>query len=289
MLYFFSSASYNEKEWTGFCKENGLGEKKATVVCFISRDTDKKTAESVLSFFNKKMRHIRLIPVGRWGRPDGYLCENRTVSLYADSFPRRNRFSLRKKIVYSFSKLSSKQYEEYLTNPNILCLQTDEGLLTPCSLQKLDILNEEYCLAHLPAIDQKASFIAKKYHSGQVDKAGKPYYYHPLTVASSFSDEKLRAVAFLHDTLEDTSVSKAYLEKYMPQDVADAVEVMTRRAGEDYDTYIRRVRQCPMARQVKMADLRHNMDLSRLKNVTPKDLERCEKYKRVFDFLNEST
>ena len=122
-------------------------------------------------------------------------------------------------------------------------------------------------------------------HTGQVDKAGKPYYLHPLAVADGVDTEDCKIVALLHDTLEDTALQYETVQNLFGQEVADAVLAMTHSDGEDYFDYVRRVKENPIAREVKRSDLRHNMDLSRLKNVTESDLARVEKYKKALKIL----
>ena len=136
-----------------------------------------------------------------------------------------------------------------------------------------------------------ARFIALLAHAGQVDKAGEPYVKHLKAVADQ-CDGKAKIVAWLHDVLEDTQidyVTLKYALNYFLGDCADdvcrAVLAITKLKLESYDDYLKRVKSNPLAREVKIADLKHNMDLSRLSKVTDKDLERAEKYKRALEFL----
>ena len=136
-----------------------------------------------------------------------------------------------------------------------------------------------------------ARYIALLAHAGQVDKAGVPYVKHLKAVADQ-CDGKAKIVAWLHDVLEDTQidyVTLKYALNYFLGDCADdvcrAVLAITKLKLESYDDYLKRVKSNPLAREVKIADLKHNMDLSRLRKVTDKDLERAEKYKRALEFL----
>lgn len=133
----------------------------------------------------------------------------------------------------------------------------------------------------------KAEELARKYHAGQYDKAGKPYYEHPKAVASMLDDLEQKITAWLHDLCEDTPVTPKLLltEGFTPR-IVQAVQVLTKPEGMDYYDYIRRVRTNSIARAVKMADLTHNMDLSRLPQATEKDQARVEKYRVSFAFLN---
>lgn len=130
-----------------------------------------------------------------------------------------------------------------------------------------------------------ADQIAREAHEGQVDKAGRPYIEHPRAVETQMATPAQKVVALLHDTLEDTDVTAEDLRRQFGDGVADAVRTLTRRSGEDYFDYIRRVKELPLARKVKLADLRHNMDLTRLPRVTDEDLRRVEKYKEAAAML----
>ena len=132
-----------------------------------------------------------------------------------------------------------------------------------------------------------ARALAAYAHFGQTDKAGNPYLSHPLAVADGVEGEDAKIAALLHDTVEDTFVTVETIRNLFGDAVADAVEALTHREDEDYFTYVRRAGKNPIARQVKLSDLRHNMDLSRLPVVTEKDLKRLEKYKKAREILRE--
>ena len=129
-------------------------------------------------------------------------------------------------------------------------------------------------------LSEKAFEIAKKAHAGQKDKAGVEYILHPMTVASKMHTDVERAVAYLHDVVEDTNVSLSDLCKAgMTEEIVRAVDAITKREGEPYDSYILRLSQNPLAVKVKIADMEHNSDISRIKNPTREDIERSKKYK----------
>ena len=119
---------------------------------------------------------------------------------------------------------------------------------------------------------------ATEKHMGQVDRAGVPYVEHPRTVAGMLDGETERIVAWLHDTVEDTDATIDEIRRLFGDEVAVAVDHLTRRKGEPYMNYIRRVKENELARKVKLADLEHNMDLSRLPVVTEDDALRRMKY-----------
>ena len=129
--------------------------------------------------------------------------------------------------------------------------------------------------------------IARKAHEGQLDKAGVDYIEHPIYVASQVDTEEEKAVALLHDVIEDSPVSaEELLQAGLPETVVTAVQVLTKKKEQDYQTYLETVKKNPLARVVKLADLEHNSDLSRLSSITEKDRERLKKYKKAIDFLS---
>ena len=134
---------------------------------------------------------------------------------------------------------------------------------------------------------EKAYEIAKKAHLGQVDKAGEDYIKHPEKVASFVKTDEEKAVAYLHDVIEDTELTLEDLYEYgLSKEVIEAVDIITKKRGEDYQSYLNSVKKNKLARAVKLADLRHNSDLTRLIKVTEKDIKRKEKYQKAIDFLN---
>ena len=134
---------------------------------------------------------------------------------------------------------------------------------------------------------QKAYEIAKRAHLGQVDKAGEDYIKHPEKVASFVKTDEEKAVAYLHDVIEDTELILEDLYEYgFSKEVIEAVDIITKKRGEDYQSYLNSVKKNKLARAVKLADLRHNSDLTRLTKVTEKDIERKEKYQKAINFLN---
>lgn len=129
--------------------------------------------------------------------------------------------------------------------------------------------------------------IAKRAHKGQVDKAGAPYILHPETVASFVTKDNEKIVAYLHDVIEDTSYQLSDLEEAgFSHEIIKAVDLLTRKAGQSYKQYLKLVKTNELARTVKLADLKHNSDLSRLSHVTKKDIERLKKYQDAITFLS---
>jgi hypothetical protein len=133
---------------------------------------------------------------------------------------------------------------------------------------------------------ERAIEIAAKAHAGQVDKAGQPYVLHPLRMMLAVRTPEARIAAVLHDVVEDTAVTLEELRgEGFPEAALEAVEALTKREGEDYEAFIRRVAPNPIAREVKVADLRDNSDLSRIAEPTERDRERIRKYQRAIAYL----
>lgn len=133
---------------------------------------------------------------------------------------------------------------------------------------------------------ERAIAIAAMAHEGQVDKGGAPYILHPLQVMLRLQDPQARTVAVLHDVVEDSPVSLEDLrEQGFSEGVLSALEALTKREGEDYQAFVERAGRDPLARQVKLADLAENSDLSRIPAPSAKDLERVAKYRRAIDYL----
>lgn len=129
--------------------------------------------------------------------------------------------------------------------------------------------------------------IAKKAHAGQVDKAGVDYIQHPLYVASQVETEQEKAVALLHDVIEDSNITSVdLLASGLPNEVVTAVQILTKKKGQSYQDYLEKVKSNNLARVVKLADLKHNSDLSRLKSVSDTDRERVKKYKNAIRYLS---
>ena len=133
---------------------------------------------------------------------------------------------------------------------------------------------------------KKAYKIAVEAHEGQIDKGGNPYINHPLAVAKLVKTEIEKTVALLHDVVEDTSITLQDLKKSgFSRAVIDAVDCITKRESESLSSYLARVKSNSVATIVKIADLTHNSDISRIPTPSPKDYDRLKRYKRELDFL----
>ncbi len=127
-------------------------------------------------------------------------------------------------------------------------------------------------------------------HHEQTDMGGVPYIFHPYHLAEQMTDEVTACAALLHDVVEETDLTLADLESEFPPEVTDAVRLLTHEKGTDYFDYVRAIRKNPIAVAVKMADLAHNSDQSRLiQSVPPERIARWrEKYARAKAILEES-
>lgn len=133
---------------------------------------------------------------------------------------------------------------------------------------------------------KRAMRLAYHAHHNQTDKNGLPYIHHVLHVAEQMPDELTTITALLHDTVEDTTITLADLTgEGFPAEALDAVRMLTHDASVPYLDYIRSLRGNRIAVTVKLADLAHNSDLSRLDTVTSADLERAEKYRQATEIL----
>ncbi|MFW5942203.1 MAG: GTP pyrophosphokinase [Chloroflexota bacterium] len=134
---------------------------------------------------------------------------------------------------------------------------------------------------------EKAIAIALHAHQGQLDRCGEPYILHPLRLMLQMETDAERMAAVLHDVVEDTALTLADLEaEGFPQEVLEAVRLLTHdRSDHPYEQYVRTLKENPIARKVKLADLQHNMDIRRLDGVQQTDLERLQRYRQAWETL----
>ena len=134
-------------------------------------------------------------------------------------------------------------------------------------------------------LTRKAMIIAYEAHKNQVDKSGVPYIYHPIHVAEQMNTENECIIALLHDVVEDTNVTFKQLEGVFSKEIIDILKLLTREENIEYDEYIKRIKNNSIACKVKIADLTHNLDKTRLDFVTEVDVKRNEKYKKALQIL----
>lgn len=135
---------------------------------------------------------------------------------------------------------------------------------------------------------ERAIAIAAEAHAGQVDKAGAPYVLHPLRLMLRMSSIDERIVAVLHDVCEDCPewTFDRLRKEGFPDHVIESLQSVTKRDGEDYDTFVRRAGANPIGRRVKRADMIDNMDLSRIAAPSEKDFQRSERYRRGIELID---
>ena len=148
-----------------------------------------------------------------------------------------------------------------------------------------EITKEEYML-------ELAKFVSENSHKNQIDKAGIDYFAgHIQAVVNGVTTNKEKIVAYLHDTVEDTPLTIERIKELLGEEIGEAVFAITKSkdGSLSYDDYIERVKANPLARAVKISDLKHNMDLSRLEKVgiTEKDIKRAKKYQKALKKLQD--
>lgn len=135
-------------------------------------------------------------------------------------------------------------------------------------------------------LTKKAMRIAFEAHKDQVDKNGIPYIYHPIHLAEQMTDENTVCVALLHDVVEDTDITFEELERAgFGGEIIGALKLLTHDDAVPYMEYVGEIKKNPIAAKVKLADLRHNSDLTRLDVVDDKARARAEKYRKAIELL----
>jgi hypothetical protein len=135
-------------------------------------------------------------------------------------------------------------------------------------------------------LTKKAMRISFDAHKEQVDKTGLPYIFHPLHLAEQMDTEDEVCVALLHDVVEDGDVTLDYLRSNgFPENIIDALALLTHDDGTEYMDYIERIKPNPLAAKIKLADLRHNSAVTRLDSIDEKMAARLEKYKVAIEYL----
>ena len=135
----------------------------------------------------------------------------------------------------------------------------------------------------------KAIQIASKAHENQVDKANKPYILHPLRLMMKFENIDEQIVAVLHDVIEDSDTTLSDMRNAgFSEEIVSAIDALTKKPGMEYQSYLENISKRSLARNVKIEDIKDNLNLTRLKDINDKDLERAKKYHNALNFL-EST
>lgn len=133
---------------------------------------------------------------------------------------------------------------------------------------------------------EEAIKLASIKHYGQRDKANKPYIFHLLYAMNNVNDLNAKIVGVLHDILEDTNITRNDLLNYgFSEDIVIAVEILTKSKNQKYMDYIENIKKNDIATKVKLIDLKHNMDLTRLSEISDNDLKRTIKYIKAYKYL----
>ena len=137
-------------------------------------------------------------------------------------------------------------------------------------------------------LTKKAMKLCFAAHRDQTDKSGLPYVFHPFHLAAQMTDEETTVVALLHDVVEDTEYTLSDLgDMGYPSAVLEAIALMTHDDSVPYLEYVAKIKHNHIAKAVKLADLRHNSDLTRLDVVDERAIARAEKYAAAIRLLEE--
>lgn len=135
-------------------------------------------------------------------------------------------------------------------------------------------------------LTKKALKLCFEAHKDQVDKSGMPYVFHPFHLAEQMTTEETVITALLHDVVEDTDYTLEDLAGMgFPETVIEALRLMTHERSVPYLDYVCKIKTNEIARTVKLADLRHNSDVTRLDSVDEKTEKRLEKYTKAMEIL----
>lgn len=136
---------------------------------------------------------------------------------------------------------------------------------------------------------ERAIQIAVEAHAGVKDRGGKAYILHPLSVMMRVETDAEKIVAVLHDVIEDTGWTFDNLrEEGFSEEIIEALGSVTKTSDEeDYDQFVLRAQKNEIGRKVKIADIKENLDVTRLGNLTEKDTARINKYKNALRLLTE--
>lgn len=166
-----------------------------------------------------------------------------------------------------------------------------EDFCRECNIDDVEFVSEDFLKGFMNDLLTIAIRVSNDVHLGQLDKGGNPYILHPLAVMNLIKEDDYffnmacKIVAILHDTVEDTTLTLEKLSYIFPPYIVKSIDVISKKEGQSKNDYYRGIKKNPIARVVKLADLTHNMDISRIKNPTEKDYKRVEVYKERYDYL----
>ena len=138
------------------------------------------------------------------------------------------------------------------------------------------------------AMTKMAMKLCFEAHKNQVDKTGLPYVFHPFHLAEQMDDEISTVCALLHDVVEDSDTTfEGLLEMGFSGEIIDVLKLLTHAEEVPYMDYVREIKKNPTATKVKIADLKHNSDTTRLDVVDEWAIKRNEKYAEALHILTE--
>nr|WP_154983833.1 HD domain-containing protein [Paenibacillus xylanexedens] len=133
---------------------------------------------------------------------------------------------------------------------------------------------------------ESAISVALQAHKGQLDKGGQPYILHPLAVMNRVESMEEKIVAVLHDVIEDSEVTLEELRGLgFSEEILTAIQLLTRSTEDSYEEFIEKTTTNRTARNVKIADIKENINISRIMNPTEEDYNRLEKYRKALERL----
>ena len=137
------------------------------------------------------------------------------------------------------------------------------------------------------ALTKKALKLCFEAHKEQVDKTGMPYVFHPFHLAEQMDDEISTVCALLHDVIEDTEITPEILRQMgFPNTVIEVLKLLTHDEAVPYMDYVENISRHPIAKKIKIADLLHNSDLTRLDTVDENARKRNQKYQEALRVLS---
>lgn len=134
---------------------------------------------------------------------------------------------------------------------------------------------------------RKAMIVAYQAHKNQFDKAQVPYIYHPIHLAEQMNTELECIVALLHDVVEDTDMTFLDLENFFSSEVIEILKLLTRDKRTDYMEYIKKIKPNKVAKKIKIADIIHNSDETRLDVIDEETIKRRKRYQKALKYLKE--
>ncbi len=135
---------------------------------------------------------------------------------------------------------------------------------------------------------ERAIEIAVAAHKGMTDKGGNPYILHPLRIMISLTTEDERIVGVLHDVVEDCpewTFERLQAEGFSERVLTSLKSVTKGSTDNDYQAFVERAKSDPIGRMVKIADIKDNLDVTRIGDLRAEDITRINRYKKALQVL----